>query len=107
MISDDRLQKALTYLAETDEEAAMLKTDVERREYLKKRVRAIEFLAAEGKSVEERKARAEMSTEVENVEHDYCNALQRYEHIAAKRKTEALIVDVWRSINSNRRAGIV
>jgi hypothetical protein len=104
MISEDRLQKAMTFLAESDEQAAILKTDVERREYLKKRTRAIEFLAASG-NVEERKAKAETSSEVENMEHDYCNALQRYEHIAAKRKTESLIVEVWRSVNANRRQG--
>lgn len=105
MISDDRLQNALTYLAETDEELAQLKANVERAEYLKKRVRAAEFLSAEGKSIEERKAKAEVSKEVEDIEHDYTRALVAFEHIAAKRKTEALIVDVWRSINANRRQG--
>lgn len=105
MISDERLSKALTYLAETDEEAAMLKANVERGEYIKKRVRAAEFLSADGKSVEERKAKAEVSKEVEAAEHDYTRALQAYEHIAAKRKTEALVVDVWRSISANRRQG--
>lgn len=105
MISDDRLQKAMTYLAETDEELAQLKANVERAEYLKKRVRAAGFLSAPGKSVEERKAQSEVSQEVEDVEHDYTRALVAYEHIAAKRKTESLIVEVWRSINANRRQG--
>jgi len=104
MITEDRLQKALTYLAETDEELAQLKANVERAEYLKKRVRAAVFLSASG-PVEERKAKAEVSQEVENIERDYTRALVAYEHIAAKRKTEALIVDVWRSINANRRQG--
>jgi hypothetical protein len=104
MITEDRLQKALTYLAETDEELAQLKANVERAEYLKKRVRSAMFLSASG-PVEERKAKAEVSQEVENIEHDYTRALVAYEHIAAKRKTEALIVDVWRSINANRRQG--
>ncbi len=101
-ISDERLQKALTYLAETDEESAMLKTDVERQEYIKKRTRAIGFLSAAG-NVEERKAKAEVSDEVESAEHDYTRALQKHEAMAAKRKTEALIVEVWRSCNANRR----
>jgi len=105
MISEDRLQKALTYLAETDEEVAQLKGNMERGEYLKKRTRAAEFLSAEGKSVEERKAKAEISKDVEDIEHDYTRALVAYEHVAAKRKTEALIVDVWRSVNASRRQG--
>lgn len=104
MITEDRLQKALTYLAETDEEVAELKGNVERQEYFKKRVRAAEFLSASG-PVEERKAKAEVSKDVEDIEHDYTRALVAYEHIAAKRKTEALIVDVWRSMNANRRQG--
>jgi hypothetical protein len=104
MISDDRLQKALTYLAETDSECAELKAAVERHEYLKKRRRAAVFLSVSG-SVEERKARSEVSSEVEDAEQQYTDVLVQFEQMAAKRKTEALIIDVWRSINANRRQG--
>lgn len=104
MISDERLQKAMTYLAETDEESAQLKAAVERHEYIKKRRRAAVFLSATG-NVEERKAQAEVSKEVEDAEQQYTDVLVQHEHMAAKRKTEVLIVDVWRSINANRRQG--
>lgn len=104
MISDERLQKSLTYLAETDQECAELKVACERYEYLKKRKRAAIFLSSVG-NVEERKAKAEVSPEVESVEQEHTDVLVQFEQMAAKRKTEALIVDVWRSLNANRRQG--
>lgn len=104
MISDDRLQKAMTYLAETDAECAELKVTCERYEYLKKRRRAAAFLAATG-NVEERKAKSELNDDVERVEREHMDVLVQFEQMAAKRKTEALIVDVWRSLNANRRQG--
>lgn len=103
-ISEDRLQKAMTYLAETDEKSAILKADVARQEYIKKRQRAVGFLSSTG-TVAEREAKAEISPEVEKAENDYTKALEKSEAMAAKRKTEALIVEVWRSCNANRRQG--
>lgn len=101
-VSDERMEKAMRYLAETDAKSAVLKADVARHEYIKKRKRAIVFLSATG-SVEERKAKAEVSDEVEKAENDYTKALEESEAIGAKRKTESLIVEVWRSCNANRR----
>jgi len=104
LISDKRLEQALTYMATTDATAAELKGDVERAEYRCKLARAREFITAEG-SVEARKAAAEMSESVQQVEDERCRLIVEYEKVKAKRQTEALIIDVWRSLNANQRHG--
>ena len=104
MITSDRLQKALTYLAETDESCAEAKAQVERCAYTCKHARALEFQIAEG-SIEARKAAAEVSAAVQKAEDQRIAAIIAYEKLKAKRETEALIVDVWRSLNASRRAG--
>jgi hypothetical protein len=107
MISEDRLEKALTFLARTDETAAELKTEVERKSYLLDLIRKKMFLDATGSSVEQRKAVAETSLEVQKANEEYLDAYLEWEKVSAKRKTEAIVVEVWRSINANRRVGNV
>lgn len=106
MISEDRLQKALTYLSTTDEESAELKANVARAEYVCKLSRARSFILAEG-SVDLRKALAEKSENVMSAEELLADAIVAFEKVKAKRTTEGLIVEVWRSVNANRRVGNV
>lgn len=104
MIKDSRCSVALHYLADTDEACAELKTDVARKEYAldlaKKRI----FLEATG-NVEERKAQAEVSAQVQSAVIAHLEATLAYEKLRAKRTTEALLIDTWRSVNANRRTG--
>lgn len=102
IISDDRLMKALQYLATTDEEAATLKADVERKEYQLKRSKALSFQLAQG-TVADRNAFAEVQSEPSA--EAWFKAIEDNEKVKAKRQTEALIVDVYRTLAANRRAG--
>ena len=104
MITDERLQQALTYLAETDTTCAELKTDVERQHFKLKKIRASFFECASG-NIEERKAIAETSEPVQDQVENYLDSLQLHNSMENKRKTEQLIVEVWRSMNANRRQG--
>jgi hypothetical protein len=106
VISDERCAKALHYLATTDEDAAELKTQVARMEYLVDLSRKKEFLIAEG-NVEVRKALAEASENVKQAQENYLSALLSFEKIRAKRVTEALIVETWRTVSANQRSGNV
>lgn len=106
MVTDERMEKALKYLATTDEESAELKTQVARCEYLGKRIRARQFLMAEG-SVEAKKATAETSQEALLADEDLSRAILAYEKIRAKRTTEELVIEVWRTASANRRQGNV
>jgi hypothetical protein len=106
MISDERCGKALTYLASTDEEAAELKVSVARKEYLLDLARRKVFLSSAG-NIEERKAQAEMSSDVGSAMDEYLQSMLEHERVKAKRLTEALVVETWRSVNANRRIGNV
>lgn len=104
MITSERLEKALQYLATTDAETAEAKADVERCIYRCKHARALEFQGADG-SVEARKASAETSQSVQQAEDRRIEAIVKFEKLKAKRETEGLVIEVWRSLNANRRTG--
>ena len=104
MISEDRLQKAITYLAETDELASELKTDVDRKDYAIKMTEAAIVVHSEG-AMELRKATAKDSDAYKQAVDNYLNAVNRYNDVNNKRKTELLITEIWRSLNANRRLG--
>jgi hypothetical protein len=100
------MEKSLTYLATTDASCAELKANVARSEYLAKLAEAIAFKTADG-TVEEKKARAKISEESQKAWDRHFTAIAEYEKVRAKRETEVLVVDVWRSMNANRRVGNV
>lgn len=107
MVKDERCEKALRFLASTDEQAAVSKADVARAEYAAKLARARVFLLSEGGSVEARKAAAEQSADVQHAENKVADAIEAYEKLRARRTTEELVIEVWRSCGANRRAGNV
>jgi hypothetical protein len=104
MISEERLEKAMRFLAESDMEAAELKVQMERKSYLVDLSRRKIFTLSEG-NVEERKAQAELAPETKAAEEEYLQAMLEWEKLKAKRATEELIVEVWRSLEASRRQG--
>jgi|SRR4051812_45569480 hypothetical protein len=104
MISDERREKAMRYLAETDLECAELEGEQVRREYLLDMIKDRVFLVADGNN-REREATANTSGEVQRAHEEYVQALVRFKHVKAKRQTETMICDQWRSENANRRQG--
>lgn len=103
-VSDQRLSEALNYLSQTDEQSARLKADVERQEYRFKRTKALAFKLAEG-TVADRTATAETAADTGEAAERWFQAIQDSEGVRARRQTEALIVEVWRSVQANRRTG--
>lgn len=101
-ISEDRLQRSLTYLAESDEEFAKAKGFMEGMSKQEKTVLGMVFLEKTGTN-QEREYQARTSNEYEEWRVKYQGAVCDYELYRNKRITETLIVDVWRSLNSNRR----
>lgn len=105
-LSDDRLQQALTYLAQTDEPCATLKAAAARAEWKAKALRDALFLRADG-SAANRQAEAGASPAYAAAMGEYFAALHEYEAMRNKRTTESIVVEVWRSLNANRRTGNV
>ena len=104
-ISDERSEKALHYLVESDEKAAELKSDMERLEHMAKSMRDTAFLHLQG-SVAERTAAANVAPDVQKAWGEYFAAVRACNAVLNKRKTEELVIDCWRSVNSNKRAGL-
>lgn len=107
MISDKRLEQALTFISETDEQEAALKTDALRCEHRYKQIKDAMFLAYDVGSVAEKQARAANEGKTLEAQEEWLLAVNEHRVIDNKRKREAMIVDVWRSMNANRRAGNV
>jgi hypothetical protein len=98
------MSKALQYLATTDEPCANLKAEVARKEYLCKLAESKAFMLADG-PIEKRKAEAKSSLPVQEAQDEYFQAIAEFEKVKAKRETESLVCEVWRSLNANRRQG--
>jgi hypothetical protein len=96
------MERAMTFLAETDQTYAEAKTDLLRSEILAKRVRARLFMVGEG-SVEARKAAAEAHSEAHEADESMCAATLAFEALRARRQRAELVIDVWRTLEATRR----
>jgi hypothetical protein len=104
MISDDRAQKALVYLAESDLSCANAKADMERAEFKVKTLKQTVFLHSEG-TVAERTALSDTHESVAGAHSEYCDSIAVYQGLHNKRCTEGIVMDTWRTIQANRRRG--
>ena len=95
---------ALQYMADTDAPCAKLTARVKALEFQCKTIRALEYLDATG-TVAERDALSYASKVFRAFTEDYENAVAEHETIKARRKRAELTIEVWRSLNANRRQG--
>ncbi len=103
-VTRERMEEALTFLAETDEAYAGLKTDVRRAEYVLRRKEAHAYLSHDG-AVKGRESAAKLDPDVVAAYDAHTDAMEQFEVMAAKRQTEALVIDVWRTVEASRRHG--
>lgn len=103
MITDEAAEKALRYLASTDEQLGELVGLVKGLEHRMKTEKAIAFLQSGQKSVAAKEAEALASDNYLAMLQTYEEAVTDMETVKAKRKTRELGIEVWRSQNSNRR----
>jgi hypothetical protein len=102
VIDQEKMEKAMTYLAETDISYAEAKTNLLRAEILVKRVRARVFVETEG-GVEVRKAKAEGHVDVVTADESLCASTLDFETLKAKRSRAEIVIEVWRSVNASQR----
>lgn len=105
MISLNRMEKALTYLAETDEPYARVRALVAGLERQKTTIKAQAFRRAKDGPVSQKEAIATTS-------HEYQEHLKSIEVaeiemfiMQNKRGTEHAVIDCWRSLNAARNKG--
>ena len=96
------MTNALNYLAITDEPCAKARAYVEGMKEKKKTVLAVEFMQASGTG-QERDAKSQSSDDFTNWRCEYESAVLDYETMRNRRTTATLLVEAWRSLNSNRR----
>jgi hypothetical protein len=102
MITEERLEKALVYLAQTDEPAANNKALCKKLDKMERIIRGEAFLKASG-TVAEREAKAYTSQEYRDHVAYAENCWVDSELLDNKRHTEEVIVDVWRTMSANHR----
>ena len=106
-ISDERMEKALRYLVDTDEPCARAKSLMIGLEEQKRTVISIAMIASTEKSAAMKEADARVSQDYIQWAGDYSKSIYEYETMRNKRITEALVIEAWRSCNSNRKKGNV
>lgn len=103
---EKQVERALRYLEESEEAHARAMARKERMESELKISRDVAFLEADG-TVAERQAHAGVSATyraaVEAMESAYVEA----EILKSKRQRAILTLEIWRSLNASRRAGVV
>lgn len=104
MIDELQAEKALNYLASTDESCARAKGSVKALEYRLKVAKAMEFLGASG-TMAEKESHALASLPYRELIDQYESAVIEFETIAAKRERAVLTLDVWRTMEASRRRG--
>ena len=100
----EQVDKALNYLADTDERVADARVAVLEMEYKAEVAEALAFKYAEG-SVEARKQEAKTVQAVADAKNAYFKAVREHEVLRAKRKRAELTIDLWRTREASRRVG--
>ena len=106
-ITDHRVNQAICYLSETDSPAAFAKAKYNRLFELRKPTKGLIVNELVNGGV---KATTANSTAYDDIRYrNHLDSLEQAEiewfEIRNKRETEATIVDLWRSTNSNRNRG--
>ena len=103
----NEVQEALEFLANTDEKYGTLKAGFMAQKELLRSAYSLSFLEVETGSVEHRKAVAHTSARYIQAISDYRNACADYEILRAKRLSRELNIELYRSLLSAKKQGIV
>tara|TARA_B100001964_G_scaffold58286_1_gene66069 strand:+ start:134 stop:460 length:327 start_codon:yes stop_codon:yes gene_type:complete len=104
MITEDRLEQALKYIADTDESSAEASANVKYLDRLLKRKKAL-FITGEQtlKSISAKEQGFYASDTYENAVEELFNADVKAVTMENKRDKEGLIIDLFRTLEASRR----
>ena len=105
-LNENRVEQALTKLSSSDDDHAAWAGQVKYLEEGLKQAKAHSFLLAEG-TVAEREAKAVASLKYADAVLAWTEALKQFKKIDNERNHEIRIIDIWRTLSSNRRQGNV
>jgi|TARA_S200002703_G_scaffold144589_1_gene138350 hypothetical protein len=103
MITEKRLEEALKYLAESDNEHAKLSAGVEYIKDLAKHYKGKYIMNSEEKSVALKEQSYYASDEYKKHIDDKKDLINDLTLLENKRSKESLVIDVWRTLEASRR----
>ena len=106
-VTQTRMEKALYYLATTDEDLAGAKAERVKADRMLKTVLALSKRASNASTVADRETEALCSDTYQNAIEEEFKAIAAHELLMAKRSTEQTIIDVWRSLNASQRKSVI
>lgn len=106
MITEKRVEEALTYLARTDDDFGTLKGLVDGIEYRIKVAEAAAYLKSEG-TQDHRKSQARTDETYKQLIEEYENNKIEFLTIGANRRRQELVIEVWKTINYSKGRGNV
>lgn len=105
-LDENRVEMGLMKLAETHELHAALGGQTDYLEKGIKQAEAHAFLLAEG-TVAERNAKAVASQQYKDALDAWLEARVQFKKIDNERQHEQRVIDIWRTLSSNRRQGSI
>jgi len=103
-LNENRIEEALIKLQSTDDDHAVWAGQVKYLEEGIKQAQAHAFLLAEG-TVAERDAKAKASLKYAEAVDAHLKAFVQFKKLDNKRNHEVRVIDIWRTLSSNRRQG--
>jgi hypothetical protein len=105
LISDDKIEAALNFLATSSEEIAAARAQRLRAEFKRKRTRAELIRKANEATAQAREAWAESHPDYAKACEEECVAVEADEFLRDRRNAADTIVETWRTQEANQRAG--
>ena len=107
MITLEDAENAVIKMAETDQENARARADVDFTKHLAKTAYAVAFIESQSKTVAGREALAQIDADYGKAVRRHRDAQYTAELLRTQRKGLELTIDLYRSINSARTKGII
>ena len=104
-LTDNRIERALSYLKSTDASHAEARSQVDYLELKKKTIEAAAFLDAPEGTVAEKQAYVYTTQAYKDHCEEYKQAVLEYQRITNERNREIQVIEVWRTVNANQRKG--
>lgn len=104
-ITTEEMEKAVMYLAETDQEMARSKAYFHGLDRQTKTIKAMAFIRSNENSATAREQVALVSPSYREHLERVQNAETEYLTLAEKRATSIVLIDCWRSLNAARNRG--
>lgn len=105
LISDDKIEAALTFLATSSEEIAAARAQRLRAEFRRKRVRAELIRQSNETTAAQREAYAESHPDYAAACEAECQAVEQDEYLRDRRNGADAVVSAWQTEQATARAG--